>query len=323
MARSTLIGLAAGLASALLFASILSGSPFAVVLFYAAPLPVMIVALGWSHMAGLVAAITGSLVLGLGLVPLSGVVFAVAIGLPAWGLAYLAMLGRRDGPGDVAEWYPIGRIVAATALLATVLAIVGAFALGPSREQFTASVRSVVELVLRQQFAIASDQALVLPDIEDPEAFIGLIVMIVPSVIAIFWTLTTLFNLWLAGRIVKTSGRLARPWPDLPAMRLPRWTGPALGAAVLATLLPGMPGVAGELATAALLTAFLILGFAAIHDATRGSAARSFILWGLYVICIVMTWAVVLAVAGFGVADHFFDLRRRLAARRRPANDNS
>lgn len=322
MMRTILIGLAAGLASALLFASILSGSPFAIILFYAAPLPLMIVALGWSHLAGLAAALVASVVLGFGLMPLSAVVFALAIALPAWGLAYLAMLGRRDGPGDVAEWFPIGRIVAVTAILGTALGIAGALALGPTYPEFTGAMQGVVEVVLRQQMGTPDGQPLVLPDIEDPQTVIGVVAVVVPPAIVVFWILTTLVNLWLAGRIVKTSGRLTRPWPDLPAMRLPRWTGAALGLSLVAAFLPGMIGVAGELATAALLTAFLIIGFAAIHDATRGSGSRNFVLGGLYVVCFVMTWAT-LAVALFGVADHFLDLRSRLAKRGRPANDNS
>src|SRR4051794_3321568 len=67
MTRNLLIGLTAGLASALLFASILSGSPLALVLCLAAPLPIMIVGLGWTHLAGLVAAVSASMLLGFGL----------------------------------------------------------------------------------------------------------------------------------------------------------------------------------------------------------------------------------------------------------------
>jgi len=45
-----LIALAAGAASALMFASIISGALFSLVLFYLAPLPLMVAAIGWGPM---------------------------------------------------------------------------------------------------------------------------------------------------------------------------------------------------------------------------------------------------------------------------------
>ena len=57
--QTVLVGLGAGAASALLFASVTSGVILSIFLFYLAPLPIMIAAQGWSHWAGLVAAVTG------------------------------------------------------------------------------------------------------------------------------------------------------------------------------------------------------------------------------------------------------------------------
>jgi hypothetical protein len=322
MTRNILTGLVAGLASALLFASILSGSPFAVILFYAAPLPLMIVALGWSHRAGFVAALAGSLVLGLGLAPVTGLVFAVGVGAPAWALAYLAMLGRSDESGKVAQWYPVGRIVAAASLMGGAVACAGALTLGTSYEAFSGRMREGVAGIFREQMGIPAGQPLVIRDVQDPEAFVAVIAAIVPPLVVAFWVLTTLFALWLSARIVRASSRLARPWPDLASLRLPRSMGLVLGGAVAAMLLPGMAGLMGELFAAACLSAFLVLGFTALHDATRGLAARGLILGATYAICFVMTWALAV-VALWGIADHLFNIRHRIAGRRGPANDNS
>jgi len=62
MMQIILVGLGAGAAAALLFASVVSGSIAAVVLFYLAPLPILIAALGWSHLAGLLAAASATAV---------------------------------------------------------------------------------------------------------------------------------------------------------------------------------------------------------------------------------------------------------------------
>ena len=55
MVQILLVAMGAGAAAALLFASVASGSLIATLLFYLAPLPILIAAIGWSHLAGLVA----------------------------------------------------------------------------------------------------------------------------------------------------------------------------------------------------------------------------------------------------------------------------
>ena len=60
MMQLVLIGIGAGAATALLFASVASGSLLSVLLFYLAPLPILIAALGWSHWAALIAAVVAS-----------------------------------------------------------------------------------------------------------------------------------------------------------------------------------------------------------------------------------------------------------------------
>ena len=61
MAQTIFVGIGAGIAAALLFASVISGALLSVLLFYLAPLPIVIAALGWSHWAGLMAAAVASL----------------------------------------------------------------------------------------------------------------------------------------------------------------------------------------------------------------------------------------------------------------------
>ena len=60
MMQFGLIGIGAGAAAALLFASVTSGAWLSIPLFYLAPLPIMIAGLGWSHWAALTGALTGA-----------------------------------------------------------------------------------------------------------------------------------------------------------------------------------------------------------------------------------------------------------------------
>ena len=94
MMQIVLIGLGAGAASALLFASVASGSPLSVALANFAQLPILLAAIGWTHLAGLFAALLASA--GLAVVSSGSVAlaFLLGIGLPAWWLGYLALLAR-------------------------------------------------------------------------------------------------------------------------------------------------------------------------------------------------------------------------------------
>ena len=94
MMQFGLIGIGAGAAAALLFASLTSGSMLSIILFYLAPLPVMIAGLGWSHWAALVAATAGSLAIAAAFGGVLFLTFVVGIGAPAWWLCYLSALAR-------------------------------------------------------------------------------------------------------------------------------------------------------------------------------------------------------------------------------------
>src|SRR5512138_2186954 len=121
MMQIVLIGLGAGVAAALLFVSVVSGSPAAVVLFYLAPLPILIAALGWSHWAGLIAAASATAAVAV----LSGVFFVAVpvIAFGAWWLGYLALLARpvANGGAGALEWYPVGRLVLWSAVIGTLV----------------------------------------------------------------------------------------------------------------------------------------------------------------------------------------------------------
>src|SRR5688572_18229113 len=153
MTQLLLIGLGAGAASALLFASVASGALIATPLFYLAPLPILIAAIGWSHLAGLVAAFTAATGLGLALGFYYFLAFLIGVGLPAWWLGYLALLARpvaNGGMGGI-EWYPIGRLVTWAAVIGAVLVLVAVPAFGTDKEAFQAGLRGIFERALRTQ----------------------------------------------------------------------------------------------------------------------------------------------------------------------------
>src|SRR5258708_6359417 len=94
MMQIVLIGIGAGATSALLFASIASGSPLSFVLANFAQLPIMLAAIGWTHLTGLIGALIASA--GLAVATTGSVAFAflLGIGLPACWMGYLALLAH-------------------------------------------------------------------------------------------------------------------------------------------------------------------------------------------------------------------------------------
>ena len=126
MVQIVLIGLGAGAAAALLFASVASGSSLATLLFYLAPLPILIAALGWSHWAGARRRLDRRRRAWRACSAcLFSVAFLVGVGLPAWWLGYLALLARPVAQRRrTLEWYPVGRLVLWAALIGALLVAV-------------------------------------------------------------------------------------------------------------------------------------------------------------------------------------------------------
>jgi hypothetical protein len=299
MMQIVLVGLGAGAAASLLFASVASGSLAAIVLFYLAPLPILIAALGWSHWAGLIAAVVVGVVIGY----LSGFffisVFVIAFG--AWWLGYLALLARpaANGGGEALEWYPVGRLVLWAAVLGSLVVAAAIPNFGSDLESLQAGLRRIY--------------ARVLPD----QSMVEALVWAVPPAAAVFSTVINVANLYLAARAVRVSGRLMRPWPDLPSMALPGSTLGFLIAAAAGTMLPDLLGVFSRIVAGGLLMALALLGYAVLHAITRGMDSRLFLLAGAYIASFVIVW-LLLAVALLGAAEILFSLRARVARKRGP-----
>ena len=317
MMQMVLVGLGAGAASAVLFASIASGSLLSIMLFYLAPLPIMIAAIGWSHWSALIAAA----VAGLGLAASFNSIFfflafMIGIGLPAWWLGYLALLARADENGDV-EWYPAGRILLWCAAIAAGMVIVAIPNFGLDEEQFRAGLRTAFERVLQEQGRNAASTPLDVNS-DTTKRMIDFLVTVMPLAAAVLATVTNTLNLYLAGRVVKVSNRLRRPWPDLSQIRFPATAHAAFAVALVVSFLPGLIGSIGGVIAAALMMAYGLLGLAVMHAITRATGGRTLILTGTYLSVFLIGWPIIILTL-LGVADAIFDFRNRVGAGKPPA----
>jgi|SRR5581483_369300 len=315
MKQIVLIGLGAGAASALLFASILSGSVLSIVLFYLAPLPILIAGIGWSHVSALIAALFAGAALAAFFGGFLFLAFCIGIGLPAWWLSYLALLARPLPTGET-EWYPAGRLVIWCAIFGAAVVVATIPNLGWTQEAFQAALRSALERVLRAQTRTPEGTPLEIPG-ADTKRLLDFLVVVTPLGIAVVSTVINFFNVWLAGRVVKVSGRLRRPWPHLPAMQFAPQTPLILAVAVAGSFMPGLGGIVASVFAVALFTAYAVLGFAVLHSITTGIGGRPILLAIAYCASTVIYW-VAFGVALIGLADTAFDIRGRVSARRGP-----
>jgi len=146
----------------------------------------------------------------------------------------------------------------------------------------------------------------------DADKLVSTLVAIAPAAATTVAMVTLTLNLWLAGKITKTSGRLPRPWPALAHVELPPMTLAALSLAIALCFTGGLVALFSQIVTAALVMGYAFIGFAVLHALTQATAMRGLWLGSSYAAVMVFGWPLVI-VALIGIADAIFGLRQRKA----------
>jgi len=308
MSYRLLIALGAGLISAVVFASATTGPLLMrMILFLITALPLFLAGLGLGPRAAAVAGFSGALLVLVAGSPLGALVFAASQAIPAATLVYLVMLNRATDDGRT-EWYPVGRIVIAAALIAGSFATLTLFLLGGDIDALRSALRGMLQTFVDNELPKMPDAPTLTP--ADIDEATGIALALLPAASAISTMGSLLFNLWLAGRITMASGRLQRPWPDLAAMVYPPTAPLMLAAATAAGFLAGLPGMIAAGFAGPLLFSYVLLGLAVVHYTTRGRPWRPFALWGLYASLFIMNTIASLAIALLGLAEAIWPMRK-------------
>jgi hypothetical protein len=205
------------------------------------------------------------------------------------------------------EWYPVGRILLWTAGFAVLTTMAALFTLGSDAATITGALRRGLLRIIGVRT----------PATGDSEQIVDALVTIAPAAAAVVAMMTLTLNLWLAAKITATSGRLHRPWPDLKSAALPAMTLAALSLALALCFTGGLFAMLGQIASAAVMMAYALIGFAVLHTLTLAMKGRALWLGGAYAVVLVFGWPVV-AMVGLGLADAVFGFRRRFLQRRTP-----
>lgn len=303
MLQIVLIGIGAGFAASLLFASPLGGSTLAMPLFALTALPVAIAGLGWTPIAAAIAALTGATAIFIFLSPSGAGLFLLLVGLPVTWLVRLVGLSREGG--EDREWYPLGRVLVHTAAAVAIgLAGVG-FLLGYDPVAISSELTDAVS-----QWLAANPDISETPTREEVEPFVRLNVALLPYTLAAIGVVVVVVNLWLASLITRASGRLLRPREPLWTASLPTGAGITAVVALAASFLPSPLGELAALVAGAFGAALTLIGLAVVHALTFGNNGRAALLAVTYVILFLFGF-LALALAALGLAETFLNLRAR------------
>lgn len=307
------VALGAGLASALLFASSAQGGALALFLTYFSPLPLLIGAAGFSALGALAGALAGAALLAGAASPALGAAFLAGFAAPSLALGFLVNFRRARAEGEPALLLSPGALLSVCAAFGAGIALLG---LGVLIAHFGGFDPAIAQL--SEELAPAIDPALenmgALAEKIDAATLRQWVAIAAPAGVAASQTLLLALNLWAAARTIEISGRLRRPWMNLPEfLALPRAF--ALVVVVAAALISrgGALGAGAGAIFAAGALALALQGLAALHGLTRGVSGRAFWLAGLYAAIMVLEpWSIAF-LAVFGVVESAFALRARKA----------
>lgn len=309
MQQIVFLGVAAGLASALLYGGLTPGWVLLAPLLFVAPAPLLIVGIGWHPLVAALGALFGCIAISAFIGSKLALSYGLMIGLPAWLLSLgVTRLMRSMPPGTapavagrVFATYVLGGIASFSAL-----AIVGgAIALSPDYAVFEARLAAVFQKML-VDFSRMQD-----PNMDSvalgrmAQTFVRIFVPMSAIIVALSLT----FSLWLAVRALIRNERL--PFAALPAYSLSFgkdvlfW----LAGALLVAQAGGFLGLLGAALTGTVVFILMLNGLALVHYRTLGHEGRSFMLWATWAALVLIAPAALLfSIAG--LVDALFDLRQ-------------
>jgi hypothetical protein len=303
MAQILFIGVGAGLAAALLFASPLSGTALSFPLFALTALPIAIAGLGWTPIAAGVATITGGAATLALFSPYGLGVFLLLFALPITWLARLTGLSRETPDGT--EWFPLGRLLLhAAAAVAIGLTSVG-FLVGFDAETLAAGMTDAL-----LEWMTANPDLGAPPDRTELEPFVRFNIAALPYTIAAIALIIVVFDLWLAGVVTRASGRLTRPRERLWTASLPAEAAVVFVVALAVSFLPMSLAPVAAVVTGAFGCALALIGLAVVHAVTVGNNARTVLLTITYFLLILLGFPI-LVFAALGLGETLLHLRAR------------
>ena len=310
MPQAVFLSIAAGLASALLSGVLSPGSVLAALLFFVAPLPLLIVGLGWHPLIAALGALIGCILMSMGIGSKAALYYGAMVGLPAYLLA--ALMPRLMQTPLAGDMEVAGRRIGAVLLggigaYAVAVTLVGALSIDTDHASFTRRLAATVETMFRGMF---EGTTMPLPPGANLSDMAKLYAYIMPPMLTFLVAIALTLSLWLAVRIVQKSERL--PFAPLPAyaLSLPKEALFIFVGGMGLTQLGGYPGFVGKLVMVAAAFCLMLAGLSLLHYKTVGRNGRTIMLTGAWALLLI-TGLPAFIFAFAGALDAALDLRRR------------
>ncbi len=266
------VGILAGVVATLLALGAMAQLSFAVVIYAASALPILIAGLGWGNRAAITAVVTAAVLGALLISPTFAATMAIFTLIPAGWLSHLANLARPateiGGPDRLLAWYPLSDILLHLCTLVTLAMIALGVVIGYGPELTD-------ELVDMMTSAFQAQDPSFAPDPESLAQTKQMFILMLPMVQAGLWVLMLFAAFYIAIRVVSRSPRALRPREDMPsALRMNRNAIFIFLAGILLTFLGGVPAMIGATIFGAFGAGFLMAGFASLHFRSKGKDWR-------------------------------------------------
>ncbi|MBL0371212.1 DUF2232 domain-containing protein [Rhizobium sp. KVB221] len=296
-----LIGIIAGLASAILLAAAGYASLFGVILIIAALASVFIAGLGYGLASSLAAVAAAAIATA---IVYSNPMSFVSMGLmlfPAVVMSYLANLARPatelGGPDTAMAWYPLSDILLAAAILTAIATAV------------TLLLNSDIDAI----YGILADTALGMVQEINPELpagsvtkeqLVGVFQIALPLLQSLQMVIALFAGFYVAVRILTAAGHSARPREDVRvSLRMNRLSIGVFMGGILLMFGGAKIEVIGAALAGAAAGGYLLSGFAIIHNALRDKGWRMPGLILLYLLTLMLPIIPVLLVIAGGLAN--------------------
>ncbi len=310
-----LTGIAAGVASSLLYVSGSIGTSLSIFLYFLAPLPLFIAGLGWGATSAAVGAAIGVVIASLIAGLTGGLVYFISIGFIPVVLCYYALMSRPPDDDEqtsipaasARDWYPLGHLILWIAGFATLLTVIFIVFVLPSTPELKTSMEVLFGAILDQNLELKTR----LGGDEAVPQMVAMFIALLPVTFASYIFVMATSNLWLASKIIAASGRAIRPPFDVNRLHYPRLIPLVLTGLLVATFLPGVIHTVALAGTASLSMAFMFLGLLVVHATVPNVPIRPLFFAMFYIAVFILFKYAFAALALIGIAETIFGIRQR------------
>ena len=310
MPRTMIFAVLAGVASGVVFIAPMYESVLGMLFINFTHLPLFLVGLGLGTVAVGVAALTGTVFVGVahGVGPLLS--FLAIIALPTALAVRQALLWRKADDGKVA-WYPPGRLLALMVCYGAAAFILLYMVMGNDNTGGGIGMIESMRALLDEMFSVmapnmAGSERLLAADLWAPY---------IPAALIVSWIITLTINGAFAQKLLKKAGRNVRPTLEYSQTELPLpFVFALVASGALWYFTSGVSAFFGQTLTIIIALAYLFVGLTVVHKLSQGWPMRPFVLTLFYLMLLfLLGWPGLALVAGVGLADQLFQLRPRFA----------